>query len=456
MNSAWVYTIFNHLVTILKGFGMSSKNILKFALRLLFSLLCMISLSVPVSAAVVINEFSVNGSEWVELMNTDTAVSVDLTGWHLRQSPGLDQSLSGTLPAGGLLTFTQSGSQLTDDSGEITLFSNTDAAVYSVNYSVETIDPPGPNESARQVPDARADLDGSWVTDDSISKGWFNATGGAGQPPSTSTIANLITAQGIATNFADLSDHSRATGLWFEKSGKGKIAFSAEMNMTDQTVVAWLQQLGSKLDMSTTAQIGLDADVVRSLLNTQATLTMFGLSLSNPEITIDGQVDSQGQVTGLSYDQATGTLTFGVPHFTTYRARERQNSNSQSGGGSVSTATATPTSCGDMPPSNVPQLFQINSTRGEALLYFTPVNDRLTAYTVAYGLSPVAEQFGARFDYGLQSGVVSLPIRALNPGSTYYFRVRGENGCTAGPWSNTLAIKVAKTGTITSYLFTGK
>lgn len=434
---------------------MSSKNFLTILTRTLVALLLMIGVVSPVSAAVVINEFSVNGSEWVELMNTDTAASVDLTGWHLRQSPGLDQSLSGTLPAGGLLTFTQSGSQLTDDSGEITLFSNTDATVYSVNYSVETIDPPGPNESARQVPDARADLDGSWVTDGSISKGWFNATGGAGQPPSTSTIASLITAQGIATNFADLSDHSRATGLWFEKSGKGKIAFSAEMNMTDQTVVAWLQQLGSKLDMSSTAQIGLDADVVRSLLNTQATLTMFGLSLSNPEITIDGQVDSQGQVTGLSYDQATGTLTFGVPHFTTYRARERQNSNSQSGGGSATT-TASPTSCGDLPPSNAPQLFQIDATRGEALLYFTPVNDRLTAYTVAYGLSPTAEQFGARFDYGLQSGVVSLPIRALNHGSTYYFRVRGENGCTAGAWSNTLAIKVAKTGKISSYLFTGK
>jgi len=37
--------------------------------------------------------------------------------------------------------------------------------------------------------------------------------------------------------------------------------------------------------------------------------------------------------------------------------------------------------------------------------------------------------------------VVSLPINYLSPNTTYYFQVRGGNGCATGDWSNSLMTK---------------
>jgi hypothetical protein len=50
-------------------------------------------------------------------------------------------------------------------------------------------------------------------------------------------------------------------------------------------------------------------------------------------------------------------------------------------------------------------------------------------------------QFGVQFPHGLYKGVIDYTIKELRPSTTYYFKVRGGNGCAPGGWSNTLSAK---------------
>ena len=111
------------------------------------------------------------------------------------------------------------------------------------------------------------------------------------------------------------------------------------------------------------------------------------------------------------------------------------SSSSPSSSSSSSSSSSTPV-CTDTAPSNSPNLFQIDRAGSKATLYFTPVNDHLSYYYVAYGLSPGDERFGVSFQSGLSSGVVNYTINDLNPNTTYYFKVRGGSGCAPGGWSN--------------------
>jgi hypothetical protein len=184
--------------------------------------------------------------------------------------------------------------------------------------------------------------------------------------------------------------------------------------------------------MSTRARIGLDADLIRNLVNTQATLTMYNLALNNPKILVDGGEDSQGIVSGVNYDRNAGTLSFTAAHFTTFTAIEYP-----SGGFSA----AGPPGCGDRPPSHAPKLFKIETTKDSATLYFSPAGDPVTYYYIAYGYTNGDERFGTSFNQGSSNGVLSYKIGHLAPSTTYYFKIRAGNGCMPGSWSGYIAAR---------------
>ena len=102
---------------------------------------------------------------------------------------------------------------------------------------------------------------------------------------------------------------------------------------------------------------------------------------------------------------------------------------------SSSSSTSTPV-CVDTPPTNNPNIFQIDRAGSKTTIYFTPVNDYLSYYYVAYGLSPGSEQYGVTFPASLSTGAVTYTINDLNPNLTYYFKVRAGNICAPGGWSN--------------------
>lgn len=183
------------------------KNSLVFFIGLLVAFFV---LPFSVSAAVLINEFSVNGAtDWVELFNTDASSSVNLSTYTIQQGAGAPISLSGTLPKGGLLTFTFTGNKLDDTTGTINLLNNA-VGVGSITYGsgVDVPTAPGSGQSAYRTADGGA----TWAVGTST-EGWFNSSSSI---PTQASLATLIANGGaISTNFGTIPDLSRAVNLYF-------------------------------------------------------------------------------------------------------------------------------------------------------------------------------------------------------------------------------------------------
>lgn len=94
-------------------------------------------------------------------------------------------------------------------------------------------------------------------------------------------------------------------------------------------------------------------------------------------------------------------------------------------------------------PNHKSEIFQIDTTRTTATLYFTPVNNAVTEYRIVYGYAKGQDDFGVSYPMGYYDGVLSYTINELNPDTRYYFKVVAVNGCRYGYWSNTMS---ARTG----------
>lgn len=71
------------------------------------------------------------------------------------------------------------------------------------------------------------------------------------------------------------------------------------------------------------------------------------------------------------------------------------------------------------------------TVKGEVILNWLKLKENADKYTIAYGVQP------GNYIYGVTDtgNVNSFTVRYLNPGTRYYFIVRGVNGCMPGPWS---------------------
>lgn len=97
--------------------------------------------------------------------------------------------------------------------------------------------------------------------------------------------------------------------------------------------------------------------------------------------------------------------------------------------------------CSNTPPSAIPDLFQINTTKNTATLYFTPAGNPHNSYTISYGYDDNIERFGTGFSKQSSDGVQSYTINALSPNTKYFFKIKANNGCMPGPWSRTMMVK---------------
>lgn len=94
--------------------------------------------------------------------------------------------------------------------------------------------------------------------------------------------------------------------------------------------------------------------------------------------------------------------------------------------------------CGNDKPT-APYLTSITPSGANAAVLNFGVSDHANSWTVAYGWKPGAYIWGLQqFGTGDEK---SLKIGHLPPG-TYYFVIRGNNGCMPGPFSRELAVTV--------------
>lgn len=102
---------------------------------------------------------------------------------------------------------------------------------------------------------------------------------------------------------------------------------------------------------------------------------------------------------------------------------------------SLAVSTTEAPHCSDARPDSAPDLFQVDGKSASAVLHFAPPAGSVSSYFISYGLSPGAEQYGVEWSQSKPDGAITFPINALSPQTTYYFRVRGGNGCMPGEWS---------------------
>jgi hypothetical protein len=120
-------------------------------------------------------------------------------------------------------------------------------------------------------------------------------------------------------------------------------------------------------------------------------------------------------------------------------------------GGVASSGSNSAPTCNNARPVGLSDLFQINVRDTTAQLFFTPVS-RASEFAISYGTQPSAEIYGARISVG-QTGVQTVTIGELQPSTVYYFKVRGQNGCMPGDWSNTLRVVTRSKNTTKTTIF---
>jgi len=121
------------------------------------------------------------------------------------------------------------------------------------------------------------------------------------------------------------------------------------------------------------------------------------------------------------------------------------NNSSSSQTSSSSNVNAAPALCQDSSPHTAPTLSQITASKGSVTIYFVPIQGQNISYYVSYGFDSSAEGFGTSFSYPNSSGMIAYKINALFPG-TWYFKVRGQNGCQPGNWSGVKSVRVTSIG----------
>lgn len=117
------------------------------------------------------------------------------------------------------------------------------------------------------------------------------------------------------------------------------------------------------------------------------------------------------------------------------------SSNSQSSSSQTATSTAMSDRCQDSVGTQAPWLYgAIPQTSNSVLLYFTQASNPVDRYAIQYGLASNEYLYGAdAIPVELDSRMTYL-VNDLKPNTTYYFKVRGGNGCMPGSWSNEVAV----------------
>lgn len=129
-------------------------------------------------------------------------------------------------------------------------------------------------------------------------------------------------------------------------------------------------------------------------------------------------------------DVTTGTTltALGQVIFTPIPTSSPSNNSAGSSNGS--------SSCTQQSPTGAPDLFQVNTTKTTATLFFTqPAGGNFNGYRIFYGSDTNANSYSVHFSQGSSTGANTYTINSLTPNTLYYFKIRAENDCASGPFS---------------------
>jgi len=150
------------------------------------------------------------------------------------------------------------------------------------------------------------------------------------------------------------------------------------------------------------------------------------------------------QLTGCAADVTTTTVSCTTTHFSIFGlfGKPPVSSSSSSSSSSTSSSTSAP-SCGNQAPgAKTPWLYgAITQNSSSILLYFTEADNPVTKYVLTYGAKSGEYQYGVQ-DMGVnERNQMTYLVKSLSPNTTYYFKIRAQNGCATGNWSNEISAK---------------
>jgi Bacterial Ig-like domain (group 1)/Fibronectin type III domain len=167
---------------------------------------------------------------------------------------------------------------------------------------------------------------------------------------------------------------------------------------------------------------------------------------SDPTITISPSsavLDATGSATFTATSTTAGTDSIDVTDTTTSTTLPALGQiifdpvpTSTPGPTGVSAPAPTSTTCTTTAPTDAPNLYSVVAVNGTATLYITPPTSTFDGFTISYGLDSNANSYSINFSQGATTGAVQYTISSLTPNTTYYYKVRANNGCASGPWSN--------------------
>lgn len=167
-------------------------------------------------------------------------------------------------------------------------------------------------------------------------------------------------------NLYSFEELQNLTDIKFEHTSYGKILFNGTINITnDENPYDNITDFDKHIKILEN-RIFLNSTALKNF-NFSATLTLYGLSFTNPRIALDSQVCPSTICKINSY--SSGTLSFNVSHFTEFEAEETPASSSSStsssggGGGGGGGGSGTTILFSQSPKENIqiiPELLNIN------------------------------------------------------------------------------------------------
>ncbi len=199
---------------------------------------------------------------------------------------------------------------------------------------------------------------------------------------------------------------------------------NAEVSGLVESSLKIMRWNGSQWEDLNNNQVDTGANTVTATTTQFSTFGLFGQAISPTSTPVSG---SPAPTTQLSTSPAPGN-------------RENGRGSGRSGG------TSQPAPCASLEPGkSAPWLYAAVPVSPTSIkLLFSSAEGPVDHYALKFGTASGEYVFGAsKFGTGETREYL---VESLSPGKTYYFRVRGGNGCATGPWSNEIVAKTDITG----------
>jgi len=251
------------------------------------------------------------------------------------------------------------------------------------------------------------------------------------------TLSLLSASKGITLTIPNAFNSSTAE-FQIKKLNKSLVLNTTSSPSGKSNVGSYVYDLKSYTD-STTAVTSFDNSITVTFKYKNSDISNFDES-SIKVYRWDGS--NWHQLSGCSVNKSTNQISCTTNSFSIFSIFANILSAVSGSASADSGTTSSSYDCSDTKPIGTPDLFLIEPGVNSAKVYFNPING-IKKYYLSYSTKKSAQDHGVEISSDAK-GVEGYEVQYLNRNTKYYFKVRGQNGCMPGDWSNTKSAKTLK------------